>query len=138
MLFRYSLLLILAMACGEKSTRVKYGLMTKAALISEKGEPQSVEKPTSTAEVLVYADNQKYQVSKDVVIAGLRDPSVEERSLLYWRHQFKDCSTTFKEMKKPDNHLHASKELSCAKLGLSVVYDPNIDQVTRVVEHAEE
>ena len=138
MLFRYSMLLILAMACGEKSTPVKYGLMTKAALISEKGEPQSVEKPTTTAEVLIYPDNQKYQVSKDVVVAGFRDPSSEEKSLLYWRHQFKDCSTSFKEMQKPDNHMHALKELSCAKLGLSVVYDPNIDQVTRVVEHAEE
>lgn len=138
MLFRYSLMLILAMACGDKSTRMKYGLMTKAALIVEKGEPQSVEKPTSTADVLVYANNQKYQVSNDVVIAGFREPSSEEKSLLYWRHQFKDCPTTFKEMQKPDNHLHALKELTCAKLGLSVVYDPNIDQVTRVVEHAEE
>lgn len=138
MLLRFSLMLIFAIACGERSTRIKYGSTSRAALVSLKGEPQSIEKPISNAEVLIYADDEKYQISQDVVVAGFRNPSNDERSLLYWRHQFKDCSTSFKEMQKPDTHLHALKELTCAKSGLSVIYDPNVDRVTRVVEHAEE
>jgi|688.fasta_scaffold1085508_1 hypothetical protein len=138
MFFRFSLMLIFAISCGERNTRIKYGSTSRAALVSLKGEPQTIERPISTAEVLIYENDEKYQISQEVVVAGFRNPAKDERSLLYWRHQFKDCVTSFKEMQKPDNHLHALKELSCAKSGLSVIYDPNVDQVTRVVEHAEE
>ncbi|MFP5457272.1 MAG: hypothetical protein ACLGG7_00940 [Bacteriovoracia bacterium] len=137
MLFRYSVLLTLALACGERSQSIRFGETTRAALITEKGEPERVEKPIEASEVLVYPDNQKFQVTNDIVTAGFRDPSPEEASLLYWRHRFKDCATTFKELQKSETHVRALKELSCPTEGVSVLYDPNTDQVIRVVNHAE-
>lgn len=137
MLFRYSVLLTLALACGEKSQSIRYGETTRAALITEKGEPERVEKPIEASEVLVYPDNQKFQVTNDVVTAGFRDPSPEETSLLYWRHRFQTCTTSFNELQKSDTHLKALKELSCPSEGTSVIYDPNTDQIIRVVNHAE-
>lgn len=132
-------LLALAGGCADSKAPIKYGETTKAALLSDKGQPVSAEKPlaNSTTEILVYPDNQKYQVSNDVVVAGFREPSADEKSLLYWRHRFKDCPTTFEALNEPANHLHPEKELKCARDGVSVIYDPNTDQVTRVVEHAQ-
>ncbi len=138
MLFRFFLILLFTMSCGQKSSSIKYGSMTKAALIAEKGAPLSTDRPIPKTEILLYPNNQKYQVNGDKVTASLRDPLPEEKTLLYWRHQFKNCQTTFTEMNKSKDHTFASKELSCAKSGVSVVYDPNVDQVVRVVEYAKE
>ena len=125
-------------SCADPAPQIRYGETTKAALVSEKGQPQSTERPQGReVELLVYPDNQKYQISRDVVVAGFRDPSSEERSLLYWRHQWKDCATSFTDLAAPESHLRPEKELKCPASGLSVIYDPNIDQVTRVVEHAQ-
>ena len=88
-------------------------------------------------EVLSFKDNQKFQIQNDVVMAGFRNPTEEEKSLIYWKHALRDCETTYTELFKPkDSHLKAEKQLSCAELGVSVIYDPNVDQVTRVVDHA--
>lgn len=137
MLLRYAVLLTLALACGERGQSIRYGETTRAALVSELGEPEAIEKPVEASEVLVYPDNQKFQVTNDVVTAGFRDPAPEERSLLYWRHKFEACATSFTELAKSEGHIKALKELACARQGLSVIYDPNIDQVIRVVNHAE-
>ena len=129
--------LAVLMGCADSSSKIRYGETTKAALIAEKGQPTATEKPGGlvAGEILIYGEEQKYQVSRDVVVAGFRNPTSEERSLLYWRHQLKDCATTFLDVAAADSHLRPEKELKCAALGLSVIYDPNIDQVTRVVEH---
>ena len=132
-------LLALAGACADSKAPIRYGETTKAALLADRGQPSEAQKPLpgKDTEVLVYHDNQKYQVTNDVVVAGFREPSSDERSLLYWRHRFKDCPTTFVALNKPTSHLHPEKELKCDRDGMSVIYDPNTDQVTRVVEHAQ-
>ncbi len=138
-----SMLLILSLiglvSCADSGSKWRYGETTKAALVAEKGPPDSIERPLggSKTEVLVYAGNEKFQVTNDVVVAGFRNPTEEERSLIYWRHYFKDCTTSFTELAAVAGHLRPEKEFKCAHLGLSVIYDPNIDQVTRVVGHAE-
>ncbi len=125
-------------ACGAKKEGIRYGETTKAALVSEVGEPISVESPRPSVEILKYDGDQKYQVQSDLVVAGFRNPQSEEKALLYWRHKFKDCKTEFTELAETKTHLKAEKQLRCASLGLSVIYDPNIDQVTRIVESAHE
>jgi hypothetical protein len=133
------LLLLLAGACADSKAPITYGSTTKAALVAEKGAPQASEKPIagSPVEMLVYENGEKYQVSGDVVVAGFKEPLEEESSLLYWRHKLKDCPTTFEVIgDQAASHLHAEKELKCARDGISVIYDPNIDKVVRVVEHA--
>lgn len=141
MFSRYAfVILALAGACADSKAPLRYGETTKAALLADQGQPTQSEKPIpgSSTEVLVYPDNQKYQITNDVVVAGFREPSSDEKSLLYWRHRFKDCPTTFEPLGEATSHLHPEKELKCARDGVSVIYDPNTDQVTRVVEHAKQ
>lgn len=130
--------LIIATSCSEQSKRVKYGTTTREELTSELGEPEKIENPKTTIEVLVYKNNQKFQVTKKIVVAGMRDPKNEEKSLLYWKHTYKDCQTTTTVLKVSDgSDLQAHKQFGCSSLGQFVVYDPNIDQVIRVVDHVE-
>jgi hypothetical protein len=125
------------MSCSGQSPLVEFGKTSRSQLKSQLGEPQRVENPAPKVEVLVYEDNKKFQIQEDTVVAGFREPTEEEKVLLYWRHQFRDCATTTTELAKPaESHLQAEKQLSCEAQGISVIYDPNIDQVTRVVEHA--
>ncbi len=134
------IILALLVACGAPKQSVQYGMTTKSALVAMKGEPESVEKPVAKSDlsVLVYEEEQKFQIENDLVVAGFRKPVSDETSLLYWRHKFKDCHTSFIALKKADNHLKAEKELKCEKTGISVIYDPSSDQVTRIVEQAHE
>lgn len=138
MLSRLSFLLLLtAVSCAEQVRSVQFGKTSKRELQAQMGEPIKVENPLPQVEVLSFEGDSKYQIQDDIVTAGFRNPNEEEKSLLYWRHAFRDCQTTFTELSKPkDSHLHAEKQLSCIELGLSVIYDPNVDQVTRVVDHA--
>ncbi|MBY0517107.1 MAG: hypothetical protein K2P81_09375 [Bacteriovoracaceae bacterium] len=136
----FVVLIVLASACGAPKQSVQFGKTTKAGLIEMKGEPESTEKPVAKSDlsVLVYEEDQKFQIENDLVVAGFRKPVNDETSLLYWRHKFKNCQTSFQELKKLDNHLRPEKELKCEKTGVSVIYDPNSDQVTRIVEQAHE
>lgn len=138
MLSRLSILLLFtAVSCAEQVRTVHYGKTSKRELQTQMGEPIKVENPLPQVEVLSFEDNSKYQIQNDIVTAGFRNPSEEEKSLLHWRHILRDCQTTFTELSKPkDSHLQAEKQLSCSELGISVIYDPNVDQVTRVVDHA--
>ncbi len=131
------LLLFTAVSCADQVKIIDYGKTSKRELQAELGEPTKVENPVAKVEVLTYENDQKYQVQDEVVTAGFRKPTEEEKSLIYWRHLLRDCQTTFVELSKPkDSHLQAEKQLSCSELGVSVIYDPNVDQVTRVVDHA--
>ena len=138
MLSRVTLLLLFtAVSCADQVKLIDYRKTSKRELQSQIGEPTKVENPLPSVEVLTYENDQKYQVQADVVTAGFRKPTEEEKSLLHWRHTLRDCQTTFTELSKPkDSHLMAEKQLSCPELGVSVIYDPNVDQVTRVVDHA--
>lgn len=133
--------LAIAGCSANKRSEISYGVTTSAQLKAERGEPLSEQltDATHTEQVLVYADNEKYQIDKDVVVASFRNPSAEESSLLYWRHKFKDKETTFTPVKTTSHtHLEPEMELKCAAEGITVVFDPNQDVVTRVVEHAKQ
>lgn len=125
---------------GPKRSEVKFGLTTAAQLKESKGEPvslQSLDKE-QVGQVLVYPKNEKFQINKEeIVVASFRDPTENERSLLYWRHQFQGKETSFSEIKTTaESHTGPEMELKCPSLGVSVIYDPNVDAVVRVVEHA--
>lgn len=128
-----------ASCSGKSSKAVDYGVTTSAQLKEMKGEPEALQLKDAahSAEVLVYPDNEKFQIEKDVVVAGFRNPSAQERSLLYWRHKFKDQETSFQAASSSAvGHLPGEMELKSAEAGITVIYDPNVDAVTRVVEHA--
>jgi len=108
------LLLFTAVSCADQVKLIDYGKTSKRDLQSQMGEPTKIENPVPKVEVLTYENDQKFQVQDDVVTAGFRKPTEEEKSLLYWRHTLRDCQTTFIELSKPkDSHLFAEKQLSC-------------------------
>ena len=136
---RFSLILgmislVAALGCARThSSKVQYGVTTAAALKADKGEPASVERPypERQLEMMVYAGNEKFQVEHGVVIAGYRRPTPAERTLLYWRHKFRNCETTFVPVVGQDE-----MELKCLQEGTTVIYNPQADAILRVVEPA--
>lgn len=135
-LFFYLSLVTLISCGGGKSSSVKYGKTTRADLVSAKGEPldeQSV--PVKNNQILIYDDNEKYQLDGDVVTHGYKDPKGEQRTLIYWKHHFKDCETQTKTVTKAQGHSPAELELSCSSEGLKVIYTEGSEYISRVVEY---
>lgn len=131
----YLSLLIIA-ACGVKKTTVDYGTTTKANLVQEMGEPVEKEAiPVKDGEIYKYPDNVKYQIQNDVVAFGFKDPKGDEKTLLYWKHKFKDCVTTTKTTPSSDGHLPSTHELTCAAEGTTVVFMEGSEFVSRIIEH---
>lgn len=134
----FLLLFLLALAaCGARqSSRVDYGKTTVQALIAEKGEPlEEKSVPVKDGRVLLYEDNEKYQVKNDVVTHGFADPKGNEKSVLYWKHKFKECDTTLKKISQTKGHEIPEYELACPSEGTSVIYSEGSEFVTRVIQY---
>jgi hypothetical protein len=129
--------LILLTACGAKSSSVKYGKTTVSDLIKEKGEPLSEEAiPVKEGKVLHFADGDKYQISGEIVTSGFIDPKTHQRTLLFWKHQFKSCHTILKKLpSQSKNHELPEFELACPEEGKSVIYTEGSEFVSRIVEY---
>lgn len=133
--FLFLLLLVVA-ACGARHSSVNYGKTTVAALIAEKGEPIKEQPvPTKDNKVLIYDGNEKYQVKDDIVTHGFKDPKGNEKTVLYWKHKFKDCDSVTKKIKEGKGHDFAEYELSCPSEGTSVIYTEGSEFISRVVEY---
>lgn len=124
------LILLLITSCGEKKS-IQLGVTSKNKLIDLKGEPATTE-IVPGGEVLTYKNNEKFQVSGDKVSAIFRDPSGDEKNLLFWRHKFKECSS--KEKSLSDEAI-PEIELSCDKFGKSVVFVKGSGKVLRIGEY---
>lgn len=122
-------------ACGVKHSSIDYGKTTKADLIAAKGEPIE-EKPISLKDstMLIYPENEKYQLKNDVVEYGLKDPKGDQLSLIYWKHKFKDCKTTVRKL-EVKGHVQPELQLTCAEEGTTIVYSEGSDYVSRIIEH---
>lgn len=139
MIYQFLAITLFAVACGPKSTPVELGKTTKAALLESKGVPGLVETPLgeSGPELFVYENDEKFQINKaEIVEASFRLPTMDERILLHWRHKLQSCDTEFVAMSEGVGDQRPLMELRCRARGIVVVYDPNVDQVIRVVEHA--
>jgi hypothetical protein len=133
--FMYLSLLVLA-ACGVKHSSVDYGKTTVADLVAEKGQPLEEKTiPVKEAKILLYQDNEKYQVKNDVVTHGFKDPKGDEKTVLYWKHKFRDCTTSTKQISKPKGHELPEYELKCPEQGTTVIYTEGSDFVSRIIEH---
>lgn len=132
--FLYLSLLAFA-ACGVKHSSVDYGKTTAAALISERGEPLEKSAPVKSVEIYQYADNEKFQIKDEIVTHGFKDPKGDERTLIYWKHKFKDCDSTSRKISERKGHEIPEYELKCSSQGLTVIYTEGSEFVSRVVEH---
>jgi hypothetical protein len=128
--------LLFVAACSAEKSRVQVGVTSAAQLVEQLGSPQSIEAPAPGVQSYVFEQDVKYQVQDEVVVAQMREPVGEETSLIYWRHQFRDCATTFAPLGSSDGHLEELMELACPEKGLKIIYDPNVEKVVRVVQHA--
>ncbi len=124
------LLFFLVIACGEKKS-VEFGVTSRSALISQKGEPVKSESVPS-GELLTYKENEKFQITDDKVTVRFRNPNGDERNLLYWRHRFRECDSSEKEL---SDDAVPEIEFICAKAGTSVVYVKGTGRVVRISEY---
>lgn len=126
--FLFIALLILS-SCGLRTSVVDYGKTSVSALIEEKGPPQSVEiLPVKNSTMLIY-EHEKYQAQAQIVTAGFRNPIGAQKTLLYWKHQFKKCET---QTRKSNND---EFEFACPAEGITVIYADGSEFISRVVEY---
>jgi hypothetical protein len=137
---RLLLILILTVSCAPKPSKLRFGVTTKSELIELKGEPLDETKfSQQSVEVLTFENDEKYQIKKDVVESSWRRPTEEEKSLLHWKYKYKNEAVDFKpyEDGKQKSHEDRTVQYLLDNKGLTIVYDPQIDQVVRVLEYAQ-
>lgn len=133
----YFLLLLIVAACGVKHSSVDYGKTTVADLIQEKGSPLKEEAiPVKEGKILHYSPDEKYQVKGDVVTNGFKAPRGDQKTLIYWKHQFRECQTRHQKLStKTTGHELPEFELACDEQGISVVYTEGSEFVSRINEY---
>ena len=129
--------LVFTVSCAADKRETHYGKTTVPELITIKGEPLKEEViPVEGGKILIYSDNQKYQIKHDVVTHSYRNPKIEESTLIYWQHAFKDCDVVNVVVtEKIQGHESPEMLLKCDALGTGVVYLERSDVVLRVIEY---
>jgi hypothetical protein len=126
----FFLIFFLFTSCGGEVPSIDYGKTTLKHLIQQKGEPlKSAEVPVSKGRIHHYPNDLKFQTTGETIIVGFRKPLDTEKTLIYWKHLFRDCPTKIKKISAQE------RELSCEQRGLSVVYSLGSEYVARVIEY---
>lgn len=120
---------LLLISCGEKKS-IRPG-STKSALIESKGAPLRTE-VVPAGEVLTYKNNEKFQVRGEKVSTIFKDPTGDEKNVLFWRHAFRDCQTTERTV---NDEKVPEVELACKAKGKSVIYVQGTGRVVRVTDY---
>jgi hypothetical protein len=130
-------LILVSVSCGVKQKSVSFGETKKEELLTLRGVPEREETiPVKDSSLVVYSENESYQIQNGVVKASLKSPAAEEKSVMFWKHKLKDCITDLKKVPNPDPHGPAQMELDCASEGIKVVYLEGSETVQKVVEYA--
>ncbi len=105
--------------------------LSVAGLIKEKGPPlQTVDlMPPSKDAILVYPNNEKFQVRGDSVVLHSREPKGDEIKLQYWRHLWRG-QNYLTQTADPDVGL----KFNLPSRHLQILYNPKSDRVERVYE----
>lgn len=127
---------LLLASCGPKGRSFfHFGKTTKKELIAEKGEPLREEKlERKDAVVLVYPEDEKFQIENDVVTNHFVNPSEEESTVLFWKHKFKNCETRETLLDK-DAHGTSEMFFACDQAGQGVVYNAGASHISRMIEY---
>lgn len=136
----YYLISILVAACGDKVKQdvIQIKKSTINDLKSALGQPKriDVDPKDNSKKIHVYSEENKYQTENDVVTAKYRAPEGEEKKLLYWKHFCKDHHFKLNSIpKKEKDHSLEKLEGNCKEKGITIIYDQDLDQVSRVVEY---
>jgi hypothetical protein len=133
----FLLALMLLTSCGVKKSSFIMGKTTRSDLVEIKGEPLKEEVvPIEDGKIMVYEDDEKYQLKGDIVVNSFKNPKGDERLVLFWKHKFKNCRTSTRKLPQDIKaHTPPEIELSCPEEGQSVIYTEGSDSVSRVVEY---
>jgi hypothetical protein len=138
MKFFLLLFLVNFLACGkQKSSDLNFGVATRSELEAQKGQPIREEAlPLEKGSMLIYPENEKFQLRGDIVTNRFRNPLESEKILIYWEHKFRDCQTiTNKLPHNLNQHTPGEIELSCPSEGVSVIYSQGSTFVSRIIEY---
>lgn len=124
------LFFLLLIACAEK-TSIRPGVSTKSDVIQIKGEPFKTDVVPS-GEVLTYKNNEKFQITGEKVSGSFRDPVGDEKNVLFWRHAFRECQTSEKDLS--DDPV-PEVELACVREGKSVIFVKGSGKILRISEY---
>jgi hypothetical protein len=70
-----------------------------------------------------------------MVVNSIKDPSPNQKLLLFWKNKFKDCNTQLTKLPQEEGqHTSVQMQMSCPAQGLSVIYTDGSDVISRVVE----
>lgn len=124
-------------SCGAQKNDPHYGTTTIKELIDVKGEPIKEEViPVDDSKILHYQNDEKYQVQNGVVTNGYMNPTNEERTLIYWKHTFKNCDVKVQKItEKIVRHEKPEFIMKCDAKGTGVVYTEDSDIVLRVIKY---
>lgn len=131
------LVLPVLFACGVKRSSIEYGKTSVAALIQAKGQPAKQEAiPVKDSKVLHYSPDEKYQSKGDIITNAFKGPKGDQKSLIYWKHKFKDCDTkVIKLGPETKGHELPEYEMSCDEQGMSVIFVEGSEFISRIVEY---
>jgi len=112
------------------------GKTTRADVIAEKGQPISeAVNPMPNSTTLKFKNDENFQLKDDIVVNRFANPESEEKSILWWKHKFKDCQTRTTQLEQaPGSHTPPEIEFACNAEGTAVIYSQGSDVVIRVVQ----
>ena len=137
--YAYFLSFFFFAGCGGSYTTLNYGKTTKSDLIAQKGDPvEEVSIPEDEGRVLIYPNNNKFQIKSHIVTHGFKDPVGDEKNLIYWKHKFKNCQTSINKISEPVSHELPEFELKCPSMGMSVIFREGSEFISRIIEYEKE
>jgi hypothetical protein len=121
----------------------RFEVETEAALVARlrsagRLKEQSPSTLSPGSKVVRETDGTEHFVRNGTAHAKMRAPTEAEKTLQYWRHRFRGLEQEEREVKRSDapaSHVRPLLQLNAPSLGLGVVYDPEIDRVTGVIEY---
>ncbi len=114
---------------GIKDIRPGTTSLQEALLILE--DPNRViNNATQPGTQIFHWEEFSLQIEHKIVQAIFRNPTANETSFLYWRHAYRQTPTQLKKIKDTSHW-----QLTVPQAGLAVIYDEEIDQVTKVVRY---
>lgn len=74
------------------------------------------------------------QVNPDNLVTAVhRQPASHEKTLQFWKQYYKDTETDFYKISTDKSSQESLWQFTIPNKGMSVIYDENIDQVTKVI-----
>ena len=115
-----------------KVARINPGSTYIADAIDILDEPEIRDASFSSKGSMLYIWNDvSLQVDKSEIVTAIhRTPASHEKSLQFWKHQYKELNTQFNKVSNSQSNLW---QFNIPEKGINVIYDERADIVTKVI-----